>query len=79
MLLCDLVFVGGLKYDYSVFFVGSELENGLLYGRLVELVKINVRIDFDKYIDYMIYLLKVYLDIIYIYIEKNIFNGVDVN
>ncbi|MCU5967984.1 hypothetical protein H3U18_19530, partial [Clostridioides difficile] len=57
----------------------SETENGLLYGRLAELAKINARTDFDKYIDHMIYLLKVYSDITHIYIEKNTFNGADAN
>ncbi|MDN9083875.1 hypothetical protein KLJ57_17815, partial [Clostridioides difficile] len=70
---------GGSKHDYSAFLVGSESENGLLYGRLAELAKINARTDFDKYIDHMIYLLKVYSDITHIYIEKNTFNGADAN
>ncbi|MEE7972412.1 hypothetical protein V3Q15_17255, partial [Clostridioides difficile] len=51
----------------------------LLYGRLAELAKINARTDFDKYIDHMIYLLKVYPDITHVYIEKNTFNGADAN
>ncbi|EMJ5875262.1 hypothetical protein QCH13_003421 [Clostridioides difficile] len=79
MLLCDPASAGGSKHDYSAFLVGSESENGLLYGRLAELAKINARTDFDKYIAHMIYLLKVYPDITHVYIEKNTFNGADAN
>lgn len=79
MLLCDPASTNGKKSDYSAFLVGSEADNGLLYGRKAELAKINARTDFDKYVDHMIDLLIEYGDITHIYIEKNTFNGADAN
>lgn len=79
MLLCDPASTNGKKSDYSAFLVGSEADNGLLYGRKSELAKINARTDFDKYVDHMINLLIEYDDITHIYIEKNTFNGADAN
>lgn len=79
MLLCDPASTNGKKSDYSAFLVGSEADNGLLYGRKAELAKINARTDFDKYVDHMIDLLLEYGDITHIYIEKNTFNGADAN
>lgn len=79
MLLCDPASTNGKKSDYSAFLVGSEADNGLLYGRKAELAKINARTDFDKYVDHMIDLLIEYDDITHIYIEKNTFNGADAN
>lgn len=79
MLLCDPASAGGKKSDYSAFLVGSEADNGLLYGRKAELAKINARTNFDDYIDHMIDLLLECPDITHVYIEKNTFNGADAN
>ncbi|MDR3595117.1 hypothetical protein [Clostridium sp.] len=65
--------------DYSAFLVGSEADNKLKYARKAELAKINARTDFDKYVKHMVELLKEYLDITCVYIEKNTFNGADAN
>jgi len=65
--------------DYSAFLVGSEADNNLKYARKAELAKINARTDFDEYIKHMIELLKEFLDITHVYIEKNTFNGADAN
>ncbi len=54
-------------------------DNNLKYARKAELTKINARIEFDKYIDHAIKLLKDYQDITHLYIEKNTFNGADAN
>ncbi len=45
-------------------------DNNLKYARKAELTKINARIEFDKYIDHAIKLLKDYQDITHLYIEK---------
>ena len=79
MLLCDPASTNGKKSDYSAFLVGSEADNGLLYGRKAELAKINARTDFDRYVHHMVELLKEYNEITHVYIEKNTFNGADAN
>ncbi|SCJ49152.1 Uncharacterised protein [uncultured Clostridium sp.] len=79
MLLVDPASTSNKTSDYSAFLVGSSAENGFYYARLAELAKINARTEFDKYINHMIYLLKLYVDISHVYIEKNTFNGADAN
>lgn len=79
MLLVDPASTSGNKSDYSAYLVGSQADNNLKYARKAELAKINARTDFDKYVDHMIELLKEYLDITHVYIEKNTFNGADAN
>ncbi|MGL4730539.1 MAG: hypothetical protein ACRCW0_03015 [Clostridium sp.] len=79
MLCMDPASGGGKRNDYSAFLVGSLADNSFKYARYAELAKINARTDFDKYIDKAIYLLKEYIDITHIYIEKNTFNGADAN
>jgi hypothetical protein len=79
MLLVDPSSTDGKKSDYSAYLVGSQADNNLKYARKAELAKINARTDFDKYVDHMIELLKEYLDITHVYIEKNTFNGADAN
>ncbi|EJO5346396.1 hypothetical protein NRP93_000441 [Clostridium botulinum] len=79
MLLIDPASGGGKKNDYSAFLVGSQADNNLKYSRKAELVKINARTDFDKYVNHAIKLLKDYPDISHLYIEKNTFNGADAN
>ena len=79
MLCVDPASTDNGKSDYSAYLVGSEAENNLKYARRAELARINARTDFDKYIDHAIYLLKEYPDITHVYIEKNTFNGADVN
>lgn len=79
MLLVDPASTSNKTSDYSAFLVGSTGENGFKYARLAELAKINARTEFDKYIDHMIELLKMYPDITHVYIEKNTFNGADAN
>jgi hypothetical protein len=79
MLLVDPASTSNKTSDYSAFLVGSLGNNGFKYARLSELAKINARTEFDKYIDHMIELLKIYSDITHVYIEKNTFNGADAN
>ncbi|KEI81158.1 hypothetical protein [Clostridium botulinum] len=79
MLLIDPASGGGKKNDYSAFLVGSIGDNNLKYARKAELAKINARTDFDKYVDHAIKLLKDYIDVTHLYIEKNTFNGADAN
>ncbi|MHC1683430.1 MAG: hypothetical protein AB6733_10820 [Clostridiaceae bacterium] len=79
MLLVDPASTSGAKSDYTAYLVGSQAENKLKYARKAELAKINARTDFDKYVDHMIKLIKEYLDITHVYIEKNTFNGADAN
>lgn len=79
MLCMDPASGGGAKNDYTAFLVGSLADNGFKYSRYGELAKINARKNFDKYIDKAIDLLKEYIDITHIYIEKNTFNGADAN
>lgn len=79
MLCMDPASGGGAKNDYTAFLVGGLADNGFKYSRYGELAKINARKNFDKYIDKAIDLLKEYIDITHIYIEKNTFNGADAN
>ncbi|MGE5627816.1 MAG: hypothetical protein ACM3X7_06830 [Solirubrobacterales bacterium] len=79
MLLVDPASTAKEKSDYSSYLVGSQADNNLKYARKAELAKINARTDFDKYVDHMIELLKEYIDITHVYIEKNTFNGADAN
>jgi len=79
MLLVDPGATANVKSDYSAYLVGSQSDTNLKYARKAELAKINARTDFDKYVDHMIDLLKEYIDITHVYIEKNTFNGADAN
>lgn len=79
MLLVDPASTSGKKSDYSAYLVGSQADNKLKYARKAELAKINARTDFDKYVDHMIELIKEYIDITHVSIEKNTFNGADAN
>lgn len=79
MIVVDPASSGGKKNDYSAFLVGSEASNKCKYARKAELVKINARSEFDKYIDYIIKLLLEYTDATHVSIEKNTFNGADAN
>ncbi|MBZ9615308.1 hypothetical protein [Clostridium estertheticum] len=79
MLLVDPGATANIKSDYTAFLVGSEADNNLKYARKAELAKINARTDFDKYIKHMADLLKEFLQITHVYIEKNTFNGADAN
>lgn len=79
IIVVDPASSGGKKNDYSAFLVGSEASNKCKYARKAELVKINARSEFDKYIDYIIKLLLEYTDATHVSIEKNTFNGADAN
>ncbi|WP_051372997.1 hypothetical protein [Clostridium sp. Ade.TY] len=79
MLCMDPASGGGKRNDYSAFLVGGLADNSFKYARYAKLEKINARIDFDKYIDKAVNLLKEYIDITHVYIEKNTFNGADAN
>lgn len=79
MIVVDPASSGGKKNDYSAFLVGSEASNKCKYARKAELVRINARSEFDKYIDYIIKLLLEYTDATHVSIEKNTFNGADAN
>ena len=79
MIVVDPASSGGKKNDYCAFLVGSEASNKFKYARKAELVRINARSEFDKYIDYIIKLLLEYTDATHVSIEKNTFNGADAN
>lgn len=63
------------KADYSAFCVGSRVSNGTKYIRKA----IIDRLDRDSYIKKTIELLKQYPDISYVWIEKNLYMGFDLD
>lgn len=79
MLLVDPSSTSKKNSDSFAFLVGSLSDNGFKYVRKGELIKWDARTEVDKYIDHVIDLLKEFVDIKCIYIEKNTFNGVDAN
>ncbi|MBZ9635598.1 hypothetical protein [Clostridium sp. FP1] len=79
MLCVDPASTSKKTSDSFAFLVGSLADNDFKYVRKAELLKIDARTEFDKYINHMIELLKKYTDINTIYIEKNTFNGSDAN
>ncbi|MCK0470882.1 hypothetical protein [Halalkalibacter sp. APA_J-10(15)] len=63
------------RSDYFAFVVGSQADNGFKYIRKGQLRKFN---EFDQYIKHVIDLLKEFEDITHVFIEKNTYNGLDV-
>lgn len=62
------------KNDYTALLVGSKTSNEFRWVRKGLLLKVS----FDDYIENIVKLLKEYLDIRHIWIEKNTYNGADV-
>ena len=62
--------------DYFAFTVGSKCK-GLYFVRKGILKKINVRVNFDLYVDTVIFLLMKYETITHIILETNVFKGID--
>jgi len=79
MLCVDPASTSNVNSDSFAFLVGSLADNDFKYVRKGELIKMDARTEFDKYIDHIIKLLKDYSDVTCIYIEKNTFNGSDAN
>lgn len=65
------------KADYFAFVVGSLADNGFKYVRKGELRKF--KDNFDQYINHVVDLLLEFAQITHIYIEKNTYNGLDVD
>lgn len=64
------------KSDYFAFVVGSLSDNNFKFVRTAQLRKFD---EFDEYINHVILLLKDFDDITHVYIEKNTYNGLDVD
>jgi hypothetical protein len=64
------------RSDSFAFAVGSLSDNGFKYIRTGQLRKFD---EFNQYIDHVIHLLKEFKDITHVYIEKNTYNGLDVD
>jgi len=79
MLCVDPAATANTRSDSFSFLVGSLADNGFKYCRKAELLKIDARTEFDKYIEHIIKLLLDYPDVTHIYLEKNTFLGVDAN
>lgn len=79
MLCVDCASTDTRKSDYFAFIVGSLAVNDFKYIRKGEILKIDARTEFDRYIAHVIDLVKEFPDITTIYIEKNTFSGVDAN
>ncbi len=79
MLCVDPAATSSKRSDSFAFLVGSLANNGFKYCRKAELLKIDARTEFDKYIKHIVDLLLDYPDITHIYLEKNTFLGVDAN
>lgn len=62
--------------DFYSFVVGSLSENGFKYVRKAQLRKYHN--EYENYIKHVIELIKEFKDISHVYIEKNTFNGLDV-
>ncbi len=77
MLCVDCASTDSRRSDYFAFIVGSLADNDFKYVRKGELLKLDARTDFDKYIKHVLDLLKEFPDCNSIYIEKNTFSGVD--
>ncbi|MGX2959496.1 hypothetical protein JNUCC23_09535 [Peribacillus sp. JNUCC 23] len=63
------------RSDYFAFTVGSVADNGFKYIRTGQLRKFDD--DFDAYINHVINLLEKFEDISHVFIEKNVYNGID--
>ncbi|MED1443039.1 hypothetical protein P4U24_14800 [Aeribacillus composti] len=63
------------RSDYFAFVVGSLADNDFKYVRTGQIRKFD---DFNEYIKHVIKLIKDFDDITHVYIEKNTYNGLDV-
>ncbi|WP_243356889.1 hypothetical protein [Bacillus litorisediminis] len=63
------------RADFFAFTVGSLADNGFKYVRLGQIRKFD---GFNDYINHVIKILKDYEDITHVFIEKNTYNGLDV-
>ncbi|MGX1902421.1 hypothetical protein ACT3HK_13895 [Thermolongibacillus altinsuensis] len=63
------------RSDYFAFVVGSLADNDFKYVRIGQLRKFD---EFEQYIKHVINLLKEFEDITHVFIEKNTYNGLDV-
>jgi len=79
MLCVDPASTSTRNSDSFAFLVGSLADNDFKYVRKGELLKMDARTEFDKYIEHIVKLLRDYSDITCVYIEKNTFNGSDAN
>lgn len=77
MLCVDCASTDTKRSDYFAFIIGSLADNDFKYVRKGELLKLDARMEFDKYIDHVLALLREFPDCNHIYIEKNTFSGVD--
>ncbi|MGM9534770.1 MAG: hypothetical protein ACI3VR_05935 [Intestinibacter sp.] len=76
ILAIDQAAVSKTESDYFAFTVGSKC-NGLYFVRKGMLKKINVRTNFDLYVDTVIFLLIKYEAITHVILETNVFKGID--
>nr|DAP87171.1 MAG TPA: Large Terminase [Caudoviricetes sp.] len=76
ILAVDQAAAAKTESDYFAFTVGSK-SNGLYFVRKGMLKKINVRTNFDLYVDTVIFLLMKYEAITHVILEKNVFKGID--
>lgn len=74
MLCVDPASTTNKKSDYTAMVVGSEADNGFNYMRELILCKF----EFNNYCKKVVEVLEEYEDIVYIYIEKNTFQGADI-
>lgn len=65
------------RADSFAFVVGSLADNGFKYVRCGQLRKFDD--EFDKYVNHTLQLLREFEDISHVYIEKNQYNGLDVD
>ena len=79
ILVVDPAASGTKKADYCVFAVMSTDLNDFKYVRNGEMAKFSARHQFDKYCQHFIDYLISYPDITHIVVEKNTFNGAEVN
>lgn len=75
MLVCDPASSVAIKSDYTALCVGSIASNDFAYVRKGILVKLG----YDDFCAKVIELLKVYLDITHVSVEKNLYSGADVS
>lgn len=75
MLVCDPASSVAIKSDFTALCVGSVASNGFSYVRKGIIAKLS----FDDFCAKVIELLKVYLDITHVSVEKNLYSGADVS
>ena len=64
------------KSDYTAMTVLSK-SNGFYFVREGQLYKFDSKTEFDKYIDTVIFMLKKWKQITHVFLEKNVYKGVD--